>query len=111
MTNKRIINFDTIYSTKNTDSNPFNTTFQLSETLKNISKITLNSIEIPISNYNIRSPYCTISLKYNNAFFYYTLTSKTFVIHLLMYLNLLKTVLYHYTFYLLKYKKKKHYYI
>ena len=74
---KRIINFDTIYSNK-IDSNPFNTNFQLTETLRNTTKITLKSIEIPISNNNIRSPYTTISIKYNNAFFYYTLTSKTY---------------------------------
>ena len=77
MTQKRIINFDTIYSNK-IDSNPFNTTFQLSEILRNITKITLKSIEIPISNNNIRSQYSTISIKYNNAFFYYTLPSKTY---------------------------------
>ena len=77
MTFKRIINFDTIYSTK-IDSNPFNTKFVLSETLRNVNKITLKSVEIPISNYNIRSPYSTINLKYNNAFFYYTLPSKTY---------------------------------
>ena len=77
MTQKRIINFDTIYSSK-IDSNPFNTIFQLSETLRNVNKITLKSVEIPISNYNIRSPYTTINLKYNNAFFSYTLTNKTF---------------------------------
>ena len=77
MTQKRIINFDTIYSSK-IDSNPFNTSFQLSEILRNVSKITLKSIEIPISNFNIRGPYSTINLKYNNAFFYYTLPSKTY---------------------------------
>ena len=77
MTQKRIINFDTIYSNK-IDSNPFNTNFVLSETLRNVSRISLKSIEIPISNHNIRLPYSTISIKYNNAFFYYTLTSKTY---------------------------------
>ena len=77
MTQKRIINFDTIYSSK-IDSNPFNTNFVLSETLRNVNKITLKSIEIPISNFNVRSPYCTIQIKYNNAFFYYTLPSKTY---------------------------------
>ena len=77
MTQKRIINFDTIYSSK-IESNPFNTNFVLSETLRNVNKITLKSIEIPISSNNIRSPYSTISLKYNNAFFYYTLPSKTY---------------------------------
>ena len=51
---KRIINFDSIYSTK-ISNNPFNTNFQLSETLRNVTKITLKSIEIPISNYNVRS--------------------------------------------------------
>ena len=69
MQDKRIINFDTLYSSK-IDSNAFNTNFVLTEALRNISKITLKSIEIPISNYNIRAPYSTISLKYNNAFFY-----------------------------------------
>ena len=44
MTQKRIIHFDTIYSSKN-NSNPFNTNFVLTETLRNISKITLKSIE------------------------------------------------------------------
>ena len=33
MTQKRIINFDTIYSTK-INNNPFNTNFLLTETLK-----------------------------------------------------------------------------
>ena len=77
MTQKRIINFDTIFSNKTSNNNPFNTNFLLSETLRNVSKITLKSIEIPISNYNIRTLYNTINLKYNNAFFYYTLPSKT----------------------------------
>ena len=66
MTQKRIINFDTIYSNK-IDSNPFNTNFVLSETLRNVTKITLKSVEIPISNHNIRSMYSTISIKYNNV--------------------------------------------
>ena len=78
MTQKRIINFDTIYSTK-TDSNPFNTTFQLSENIRNITKITLKSIEIPISNNNLRSPYTTISIKYNNLFLNYVLGNKTYI--------------------------------
>ena len=77
MTQKRIINFDTIYSTK-ISNNPFNTNFQLSETLRNVTKITLKSIEIPISNHNIRLPYSTISMKYNNAFFTYVLPNKTY---------------------------------
>ena len=77
MTQKRIINFDSIYSNK-LDSNPFNTNFQLTETLRNITKITMKSIEIPISNNNIRSPYTTISIKYNNAFFTYVLPNKTY---------------------------------
>ena len=38
MTQKRIINFDTIYSTKN-NNNAFNTNFQLTETLRNITKV------------------------------------------------------------------------
>ena len=61
---KRIINFDTIFSTK-INSNPFYTNFLLTETLRNVSKITLKSIEIPISNFNIRAPYSTIQIKYN----------------------------------------------
>ena len=65
MTQIRIINFDSIYSNK-TNNNPFNTNFVLTETLKNVSKITLKSIEIPISNYNVRLPYSTIQIKYNN---------------------------------------------
>ena len=77
MTQKRIINFDTIYSSK-IDSNPFYTNFLLSETLKNVSKITLKSIEIPISNHNLRAPYSSISVKYNNAFFNYVLPNKTY---------------------------------
>ena len=78
MTQKRIIHFDTIYSTKN-KGNPFNTNFVLTETLRNISKITLKSIEIPISNYNVRSPYSTIQIKYNNLVFSYTLSDKTYI--------------------------------
>ena len=77
MTQKRIINFDTIYSNK-IDSNPFNTNFVLSETLRNVSRISLKSIEIPISNHNIRLPYSTISMKYNNVFFNYVLPNKTY---------------------------------
>ena len=77
MQDKRIIHFDTLYSTKN-DSNPFNCTFILSQTLNRVSRISLKSIEIPISNHNIRNPYSTISLKYNNAFFSYTLSNKTY---------------------------------
>ena len=78
MTYQRIINFDTIYSTK-TDSNPFNTTFQLSENIRNITKITLKSIEIPISSHNLRLPYTTISVKYNNLFLNYVLGNKTYI--------------------------------
>ena len=78
MTQKRIINFDTIYSNK-ISNNPFNTTFQLSEILRNITKITLKSIEIPISNNNIRSPYSTIQIKYNNLVFSYTMSDKTYI--------------------------------
>ena len=78
MTQKRIINFDTIYSSKKND-NPFNTNFILSETLRNVSKITLKSIEIPISNYNVRSPYSTIQIKYNNLVFSYTMSDKTYI--------------------------------
>ena len=65
MTQKRIINFDTIYSTK-INNNPFLVNFVLTETLRNVSKLILKSIEIPISNYNVRSPYSTIQIKYNN---------------------------------------------
>ena len=78
MTQKRIIHFDTIYSSKN-NGNPFNTNFVLTETLRNISKITLKSIEIPISNYNVRSPYSTIQIKYNNLVFSYTMSDKTYI--------------------------------
>ena len=78
MTQKRIISFDTIYSTKN-NGNPFNTNFVLSETIRNISKITLKSIEVPISNFNIRTPYSTIQIKYNNLVFSYTMVDKTYV--------------------------------
>ena len=77
MQDKRIIHFDTIYSNK-IDSNPFNSSFILSQTLNRVSRISLKSIEIPISNHNIRSPYSTISIKYNNAFFYYNLPNKTY---------------------------------
>ena len=77
MQDKRIIHFDTIYSNK-IDSNPFNCSFSLSQTLNRVSRISLKSIEIPISNNNIRSPYTTISIKYNNAFFIYTLPNKTY---------------------------------
>ena len=78
MTQKRIINFDTIYSSK-INNNPFNTNFLLTETLRNVSKITLKSIEIPISNYNVRSPYSTIQIKYNNLVFSYTMSDKTYI--------------------------------
>ena len=50
----------------------------LSETLRNVSRISLKSIEIPISNHNIRLPYSTISMKYNNVFFNYVLPNKTY---------------------------------
>ena len=75
---KRIINFDTIFSTK-INSNPFYTNFLLTETLRNVSKITLKSIEIPISNFNIRAPYSTIQIKYNNLVFSYTMSDKTYI--------------------------------
>ena len=78
MTQKRIINFDTIYSTK-ISNNPFNANFVLTENLRNITKITLKSIEIPISNYNVRSPYSTIQIKYNNLVFSYTMSDKTYI--------------------------------
>ena len=77
MQDKRIIHFDTLYSTK-IDSNPFNCLFILSQTLNRVSRISLKSIEIPISNNNVRSPYTTISMKYNNAFFNYVLPNKTY---------------------------------
>ena len=38
----------------------------------------MKSVEIPIANCNIRSRYSTITIKYNNAFFYYTLPNKTY---------------------------------
>ena len=78
MTQKRIINFDTIYSTK-INNNPFSVNFVLTEILRNVSKITLKSIEIPISNYNIRSAYSTIQIKYNNTVYSYTMSDKTYV--------------------------------
>ena len=77
MTQKRIIHFDSIYSNK-INTNPFNTNFTLTETIRNISKITLKSIEIPISNYNVRSNYSTIQIKYNNIIFSYTMSDKTY---------------------------------
>ena len=77
MTEKRIIHFDSIYSNK-IDSNPFNTTFSLSRTLNRVCRISLKSIELPISNCNIRSPYSNVSIKYNNAFFNYTLPNKVY---------------------------------
>ena len=78
MQDKRIIHFDTIYSTK-IDSNPFNCKFTLSQTLNRVNRISLKSLEIPISNHNLRSPYTTISIKYNNAFFTYVLPNKTYI--------------------------------
>ena len=78
MQDKRIIHFDSFYSLKN-NGNPFNSNYILTETLRNISRITLKSIEVPISNFNIRSPYSTIQIKYNNLVFSYTLTDKTYV--------------------------------
>ena len=77
MQDKRIIHFDTIYSNK-IDSNPFNCSFNLTQTLNRVSRIFLKSIEIAVSNNNLRSPYTTISLKYNNAFFTYVLPNKTY---------------------------------
>ena len=79
MPEKRIIHFDSIYSNK-IDLNPFNTTFVLSQTLHRVSHIFLKSVEIPISNNNISSPYSSITIKYNNAFFYYTLPNKTYTL-------------------------------
>ena len=78
MQDKRIIHFDTFYATK-IDSNPFNCKFILSQTLNRVSRISLKSIEVPISNNNLRSPYTTISIKYNNAFFTYVLPNKTYI--------------------------------
>ena len=78
MQDKRIIHFDTIYSNK-IDSNPFNCSFILSQTLNRVCRISLKSIETPISSCNIRSPYSSISIKYNNAFFNYTLPNKTYI--------------------------------
>ena len=77
MQDKRIIHFDTLYATKN-DSNPFNCSFILSQTLNRVYRISLKSIEIPISNNNVRSPYSTISMKYNNSFYNYVLPNKTY---------------------------------
>ena len=57
----------------------FSVNFLLSETLKNVSKLILKSIEIPISNYNVRSPYSTIQIKYNNTVYSYTMADKTYV--------------------------------
>ena len=75
---KRIIHFDSIYSNK-VDSNPFNTNYVLSQTLSDISRIYLKSLEIPIANCNIRSPYSTITIKYNNIIFSYVLPNKTYI--------------------------------
>ena len=60
------------------DSNPFKCSFILSQTLNRVGRISLKSVEIPISNNNVRSPYSTISIKYNNAFLNYTLPNKTY---------------------------------
>lgn len=73
----RIIHFDSIYSNK-IDHNQFNTNYVLSQTLSNVCRIYLKSIEIPIANCNVRSPYSTISIKYNNIIFTYTLPNKTY---------------------------------
>ena len=53
---KKIIHYDTINAIK-IDNNPMNSTFILKEKLLNLSKITLKSIELPISIFNIRNPY------------------------------------------------------
>jgi len=48
------LNFDTINSLY-TNSDPFDTTFTMSNPLRNIKKIRLSSLEIPLGFYNIRS--------------------------------------------------------
>ena len=56
MTETKIIHYDSINAIK-INNNPLQCTFTLKETILNVKAIFLRSIEIPLSIYNIRSPY------------------------------------------------------
>ena len=60
--NNKLLNFDSIYSTKIND-NCYNISYK-TDTLTSIKKIYLKSVEIPICIANIRTPY---------NIFYYTI--------------------------------------
>jgi len=59
--NTQTLNFDSLYSTY-ANSDPFDATFNLSTPIRDISKIRLASLELPIGFYNIRSSNYTNTL-------------------------------------------------
>ena len=57
------LHFDSIYGTTNPPNNePYDTTFTLSNPIKNIKRIYLKSIELPIGFYNIRASNTTSTI-------------------------------------------------
>ena len=75
--NNKLINFDSIYSTKN-NLNSYYTSYKI-DPLKSIKKIHLKSIEIPICIDNIRSPYSTFYYTINNVSYNFTIPDKTYI--------------------------------
>ena len=75
--NNKLINFDSIYSTKN-NLNSYYTSYKI-DPLKSIKKIHLKSIEIPICIDNIRSPYSTFYYTINNVSYNFSLPDKTYI--------------------------------
>lgn len=72
----RVINFDSINSTYTTNS--YNTRFIISTPLKNVSKIYLKSVELPIGFYNVRSPYNVFSVNVGGTIYSLTIPEKNY---------------------------------
>lgn len=73
------LNFDTIYSNY-TSTNPYDTNFKFSVPIRNVKKIYLKSIEIPIGFNNVRSSngLSSFSFTLNGTSYSITLTDKVY---------------------------------
>ena len=89
--NLTFINFDTNFI--DNVSNPFNTTFILTEPLKKVKNIYLKSVELPVGITNIRNNFDTINFQYSivgrpTVSFSITLPHKNYAINdLISYIN------------------------
>ena len=76
MTDLQFLNLDSMNSSK--PATPFNTTWTLSNPLRQVKNIYIKSIELPINFLNVRNGTNTISLTYNNVVNTITLTSNQY---------------------------------